>query len=207
MTFSNLLSNSITPLVIDTSVLINLYACKQGEIVLRTIPNNKIIAQLVVDEFNRGTELQQQFLRNLLDAGVLSSTELTDNEYVIFEELTTIDPTIDDGEAATIAIAVTRNSSALIDDNKGRKRARKLAPTLGLAFSIDLFVHPPVRAALGPGADIETLLCALRIGRMQIPPERVDEVITLIGLKQALLCPSLPGHKERKAKHSKANLT
>lgn len=184
ITVSNLLSNAITPLVIDTSVLINLYACKQGEVVLRTIPNDKIIAQLVVDELDRGRrELQRQFLKNLLYEGVLNSTEMTDNEYVLFEDLTTIEPTIDDGEAATIAISVTRNLSALIDDNKGRKRAGKLAPTLGLAFSIDLFVHPPVRAALGPGADIETLLCALQIGRMQIPPERVDKVITLIGLK------------------------
>ena len=104
---------------------------------------------------------------------------------------------LDDGEAATIAIAITRNLYCLIDEKKGRACAMVSMCRKDLAWSLDLLRHPKVVSTLGSVQAVDALYMALRDGRMRIHEDHCDHVVNIIGPKRALDCRSLPGYKVR----------
>jgi len=55
MTISSSLMNDETPLVLDTSVLINLHACTYGERILSALPHGIVIPQIVANELEHET--------------------------------------------------------------------------------------------------------------------------------------------------------
>ena len=59
-------------------------------------------------------------------------------------------------------------------------------------------MHDAVAAALGPD-HVETVVRALKIGRMRVPPEFVGELSQLIGPAHATQCVSLPKSARRTA--------
>ena len=120
--------------------------------------------------------------------------DTTDEEDEIFEKLVT---TLDDGESATIAIAVNRSFLPIIDEKKGRARAALLQRSLEPGWSLDLLRHPQVISTLGSPTDVDALFLALRESHMRIPEERTDEIIALIGEDRAKECTCLPGYKKR----------
>lgn len=196
MKFSSLLTDHQLPMVIDTSVVINLHACSYGVQIVAAIPNPILIPRIAVDELPVGTA-ERNFVQSLFDAGLVTPVELSDDEYVVFQELISISPTVDDGEAATIAVSHGRNIVAIIDDRKGRARATTLVPSSEPGWSLDLFSHAQAISQLGNGVHAEALYLALYKGRMRIPAERTDEVISLVGIQRAKDCTCLPGYKER----------
>jgi predicted nucleic acid-binding protein len=200
MSCSSSLINIADPLVIDTSVLINLHACKYGERILSAIPNDVVVPEIVAGELEHETSRrngEHPFLHGLVTSGIVALAAMTDAEYEIFHELTSTSPSLDDGEAATIAIAEARHFLPVIDERRGRRRASALMKTRTPGWSLDLFHHPTAIAVLGDQLVIEALYLALRDGRMRIPSESVDNVIALIGMERSQDCTCLPGYRDR----------
>lgn len=204
MTSSSSLNDIRQPLVLDTSVLINLHACTYGEKVLQALPNDIVIPSTVAEELEKETSRnggERSFLASMAEKKTLTVTDLTDDEYELFGNLVAGPPSLDDGEAATIAIAATRAFHPVIDERKGRACAA--APPLSLqpSWSLDLLDHPGVVQSLGDQAVQDAIYLALRDGRMRIPAECSDAVIAKIGLRRALDCSSLPGFKNLQKLH------
>jgi predicted nucleic acid-binding protein len=203
MSCSSSLTDIADPLVLDTSVLINLHACKHGERILAAIPNDIVIPDIVAEELEHETSRRNgefSFLNSLIANGIAVLVNLTDAEYELFQTLTSTSPSLDDGEAATIAVAVTRYFLPVIDERKGRARAGILMKERSPGWSLDLFRHPTTLAALGDHFAVEALYFALRDGRMRIPLESADAVIGLVGMERSRDCTCLPGYRERFAK-------
>ncbi|MBW7851426.1 MAG: DNA-binding protein [Rhodospirillales bacterium] len=201
MTFSSSLTDDRRPLVLDTSVLINLHACTYGERILRAVPNDILVPRIVASELEHETSRrngEHSFLHGLVESGEVALADLTEEEYAPFSMLTSGSPSLDDGEAATIAIAATRRLNCLIDEKKGRARATLSMDQKEPAWSLDLLRHPQVVTALGQERAIEVLFLALRDGRMRIHEDHCDHVVNLIGPSRALECRSLPGYKLRR---------
>lgn len=200
MICSSSLIDIADPLVLDTSVLINLHACKYGERILTAIPNDILVPEVVAGELEHETSRRNgeySFLHGLVAGGIVTLANLTDAEYEIFYELTSTSPSLDDGEAATIAVAATRRLLPVIDERRGRTRAGILMKARAPGWSLDLFRHPTAVAVLGNQPAVEALYLALRDGRMRIPSDRADGVIALIGNERSRDCSCLPGYRER----------
>jgi predicted nucleic acid-binding protein len=200
MSCSSFLIDYLRPLVLDTSVLINLHACMHGEQILTAVPNDILIPEIVAGELEHETSRrngEQRFLHNLVANRAVALTNLSDAEYDIFQMLTSNSPSLGDGEAATIAIAATRHFSPVIDEKRGRARAAAFPGMGQLGWSLDIFRHPHVTAKLGSEAAVDALYLALRDGRMRIPLESCDSIIALIGIERSIDCTCLPGYRER----------
>lgn len=84
MTFSSSLADDRRPLVLDTSVLINLHACTYGERVLTAITNDIVIPDVVAGELDHETSRRngdQSFLHDLITRGKVTVIGMTDAEY------------------------------------------------------------------------------------------------------------------------------
>ena len=198
MTCSSFLADDLTPLVLDTSVLINLHACSYGEQILAAIPNSLAVPEIVVRELEHETSRtngEHQFLANLIAQQQVRQVPLDKPGWQIFEKLTSAKPSLGDGEAATIAIAATGHFRPVIDDAKGRRSVELMMSKNAAAWSLDLLVHPAVQESLGNDTYIEAVYLALRDGRMRIDGGQCDAVVELIGIPRASNCPSLPGFK------------
>lgn len=186
------------PLVLDTSALINLHACSYGERVLQALPNDIVIPKTVAEELEKETSRkggERSFLTSMAAKKALTVADMTDDEYELFGNLVAGPPSLDDGEAATIAIAATRTLHPVIDERKGRICAAAPPFSLRPSWSLDLLDHPGVVKSLGDQAAQDAIYLALRDGRMRVPAQRSDDVIVRIGLGRALECSSLPGFK------------
>lgn len=193
------------PLVLDTSALINLYASSRGEAILAALPMEILVPRTVSDELDRETNRmsgQAGFVAGLAQRAIVRATEMSEGESDLFLELTSTSPSLDDGEAATLAIAQARGLIAVIDERKGRNRAAPLLAPEAPWWSLDLFRHSGVVAALGPQVAAEALYFALLRGRMRIAAEHADAVIDLIGWERARKCTCLPNYRQRFALES-----
>lgn len=189
-----------TSLILDTSVVINLHASAHGEEVLAALPFRLATPGIVSDELNRQSSKssgERDFLAQAYKLGLIERIEMTDDEYQMFTKLVVLAPSLDDGEAATIAIARSREFVPVIDERKGRARALAIMSQQSPAWSLNLIRHPTVVSKLGEQAATEALYNALYRGRMRIAPDHADQVISVIGLEQASRCTCLPGYKER----------
>lgn len=187
-------------LIIDTSVVINLHGCTYGAEILSAIPNQVVVPEIVAAELDNERSRrtgEHAFFQSLVDAGNIGIVSLTEAEYKVYEELVSGSPSLDDGEAATVAVAASRKLFPIIDDKKGRNGALSLMAKEEPGWSLDLFRHSAVILSLGEGQALEALFRSLRDARMRIPPDRADEVIALIGVDRAKECKCLPGYKDR----------
>ncbi len=84
MTFSSSLANVPRPLVLDTSVLINLHACSYGDRVLTAVANDIVVPDIVAAELGHETSRlngDDSFLHSLIDRGKVHVASMTDVEY------------------------------------------------------------------------------------------------------------------------------
>lgn len=200
MTYLNSLINNLCPLVLDTSVLINLDSSEYGNEILQHIPNEIFIPRIVREELERDldkSESERNFIDHLVTKGQAHFTDLTRLEYEEFSRLVSGTTSLGDGEAATIAISVSRSYLPVIDERKGRVCVQELLSGTEAGWSLDLFLHSSVIAALGMETVADALYFALRFGRMRVHEDHCNQVVDLIGVSRALNCPSLPGFKHR----------
>jgi len=194
------------PLVLDTSVLINLHASTHGGRILGCLPNDILVPEIVASELDHETSKnngEYTFIHDLVATRKVRIVALNEREYELFENLVSRSPTLDDGESATIAIATLRGCLPIIDERKGRQRAHEQAPGKQPGWSLDLFRHPKVVAELGVALSTEALYFALRYGRMRIHEKHCDDVVSLIGIQRALECNCLPSYKLRRQQWQK----
>jgi len=160
MIYLNSLADNLMPLVLDTSVLINLHASRRGYEILDALPNSVVLPQIVASELEHETSKKNgeyKFIQDLLVSKNVSLTGLREHEYDIFQSLVSRNHSLDDGEAATIAIAASRGYLPIIDERKGRKRAQALITDKQPGWSLDLFRHPKATTKLGPALSLDAL--------------------------------------------------
>ena len=202
MTCLSSLSDTLTPLVLDTSVLINLHACGFGDQVLRAIPNNIFLPETVIVELDHETSHtngDNGFIQRLIAEKVAQVAPMDDAATHLFETLICSPVSLDDGEAATIAVAISRSFLPVVDERKGRARAQSMMKGQPPLWSLDLLVHPSVQSMLPNDGYTDAVYLALREGRMRIDEGRCDSVIQLIGIDRAKECTSLPVFRKRSA--------
>lgn len=183
MSYSSSLIDVADSLVLDTSVLINLHACMYGERILSALPNHIVISDVVAGELELEASRRDgeySFLNSLITNGIVTLVSLTETEFEVFQTLTSTTPSLDDGEAATIAVAACRNYLPVLDERKGRSRVPANCDGNLPCWSLDIFQHPQVIEILGVPDSTEALYLALRKGRMRVHEDHCDHVVGLI---------------------------
>lgn len=184
-------------LVADTSAVINLNASGSAREIIRAIPNRLVVAETILFELEAGKRQGHQdadYLKELINEGLVETLSMGDIGLRHFEELV-IGPatdTLDDGEAATIAIAIEHRGIALIDERKAHRLCSKRYPDLRTGCTVDIFAHPAVLRTLGEQKLALSVLSALTYARMHVLPHHVDWVVKLVGPDRAAYCNSLP---------------
>lgn len=191
------LSDPTALVIIDTSTAINLSATGFAGEILQALPNRAVVIDVVSAELEKGRthgRHDADLLKELVASDLIQIKLLGESAEEIFENLVIgiAAETLDDGEAATIAYAVTQDEIAIIDERKANRICKEKFPSLRLGSTLDLIAHPDVIKTLGQQRVSQVLLNALQNARMRVLPHHVEWVIERIGVKQAALCTSLP---------------
>lgn len=188
--------DSAIPAVLDASAVINLNGTGMAELILKALACDLIVAVDVVEELADGIgngRRDAELLGKLIGAGLVRAAPFGQDGMDLFERLT-VGPsreTLDDGEAATIALASELGAAAVIDERKGRRLCGETAPHVRIVSSVDIFIHPGVQAALGEKLG-DALFGALSTARMHVLPQYHAWVVGLLGPERSMLCKSLP---------------
>jgi predicted nucleic acid-binding protein len=186
------------PLVVDASVMINLLGTGSPGTLLKGHGLPVLMVEEAFAEVKRhpisGHDAAPD-LAQLIAEGVLEILPLGDMARRTFHDLTANDLTggLDDGEAATIALAIAHSAHAVpvIDEKKAaRLFAGQWAQRI-LISSITLLAQPQVRCQLDESDFADALFSALRHARMRIPIEARSWVRGVIGSDRAAQCSCL----------------
>lgn len=183
--------------VADASVTINLCASGVGDRILAALPFRVSMAPEAIAEVTgdrRTGRADNVVLQQFLASGLIERVELDDVAQQVFTELVigTAAETLDDGEAATIAIAVSRGLTVAVDETKANSLCDRRFPSLSRIASSDLFTCEDVCLALGAETHIAAIFNALRFARMRVDNLHLSQIIRLLGPTRLLHCPSLP---------------
>lgn len=198
MRYSSCLTDQESLLVLDTSVIINLYASKGAFDVLDALTNPVVVTDVVINELrgeHNASEEQRAMLEGFLTDGRIKIVSLKEQGLEIFARMISSPCSLDDGEAATIAYALENDAVPVLDERKGTSKYLDECPAYAVPSSIDLFLHPSVMARLGTDRLGNLLYLSLKDARMRIPLDARDDVIDMIGIERAMDCRSLPGYK------------
>lgn len=185
------------PLVADASVWINLLAGGRAVDVLRVLPKPTIIPSIALGELERGRDKGRSAhagITSLIAAGYVTVIDLPEEAEDVYLSLVAgrASQTLDDGEAATLALALHLGATALIDERKAISIAAARFPLLTVATTTDLLLSTQVRAVLDAGQLAEALFSSLMEARMRVPDDLLDEVCACLGPDRTQLCLSLP---------------
>jgi predicted nucleic acid-binding protein len=184
-------------LVADTSTAINLHASGSAREILRALPNRVVVAEAILVELEAGKQRGRRdadHLKALIMDGFAEVITMGDVGAQHFEALVigSAAETLDDGEAATIAVALEHRGIAVIDERKAHRLCRQRYPELRTGCTVDIFAHPDVRRALGEQKLASSVRSALMHARMHVLLHHADWVVKLIGPDNAAHCNSLP---------------
>ena len=135
---------------VDTSTVINLNATERAPEIIQALESKIVVVDVVQSELEGGRRNGRRdadLFHRLATEGMVDIVALDDAAAVHFEGLV-IGPavaTLDDGEAATIAYAVTRNATAVIDERKATQICAQRFPALTVCSTVDLLAQPEVR--------------------------------------------------------------
>jgi predicted nucleic acid-binding protein len=197
MGLSSAPTNPAAPLVADASTIINLVATGSAPAILNALPHRLAVVDVVPAELETGRARGWKTiegLKTLLVEKMLDLVTLPEQADAHFEGLVVgaAADTLDDGEAATIAYALSHNAVAVIDERKATRICAERFPHLALASTVDILCHPEVQRQLGADALGRAVYTALREGRMSVLPGHVEWVVSTIGSERAAMCGSLP---------------
>ena len=184
------------PVVLDTSVVINLNATGCADAILRALPNRCIVVEQVSLELQVGRRTGRgdaDALAMLIEQKLVEHAQVGDTGMRHFTTLVTgsAAETLDDGEAGTIACAVEQGAVALVDERKAIRICAERFPSLGIGCTVDVLAQRHVQAALGSSL-ADAVFNALDRGRMRVPDHHGQWVLDLIGVTRAAACRSLP---------------
>lgn len=185
------------PLVADASVWINLIAGGRALDILRALGQPTIIPNIALGELERGRDKGRSAAKGLsalIDTGHVAVVDLPPAAEDVYLSLVAgrASQTLDDGEAATLALALDLGATALIDERKAIGIAAIRFPTLSVATTSDLLLSDRIRSVLTPVDLSDALFATLAEARMRVPDHLLDEVCACLGPKKTRLCPSLP---------------
>ena len=185
------------PLVADASVWINLVAGGRAVDLLRALVKPTIIPSIALGELERGRERGRSAyggITPLIAAGYVTVIDLPEAAEDIYLSLIAgrASKTLDDGEAATLAIALHLGATALIDERKAIGIAAARFPNLTVATTTDFLLSAHVRSVLDADTLAAALFASLTQARMRVPDHLIDEVCACLGPDRARLCLSLP---------------
>ncbi|TGR65555.1 hypothetical protein EN837_21990 [bacterium M00.F.Ca.ET.194.01.1.1] len=183
-------------LVADTSVIINLNATGLASEILRTL-NVVLQASVVVkDELivdrNNGRH-DRGLAADLAASGLLEFCDFDLEGEELFESLVmgSAEATLDDGEAATLALAMSSGLPAVIDERKANRIAGDRFPEIKLLSTADLLSSELLIVSLGAGSVAAAVFNALRDARMAVPELHHRWIVELLG-ERVSDCRSLP---------------
>ncbi len=202
------------PLVADASVWINLIASGLATDVLRALPTPTLIPRIALDELKRGQEKGHSAYAGVLPliaeghADVIDLPEAAEDTYLTLVA-GPASQTLDDGEAATLALALHFGATALIDERKAISIAAAQYPDLIVATTSDVLLRTNVRSAVDEATLANGLFAALTKARMRVPEHLLGQVCECLGPERARRCLSLParirgGMMEKGTKASRA---
>jgi len=182
--------------VADASAVINLVASGAVSEIARVLPAPIRVPKAVALELENGRSRwnTSSDLAELASAGIIEIVDLDDAAAKHFETLVvgTAAETLDDGEAATIAHALTDNLEALVDERKACRICAERYAALSVTTTVELLLDPEIEAELGHDGVADALFRALSCGRMRVPSPHLEHVVTILGTERAALCNSLP---------------
>ena len=172
------LLNDLLPsgiVILDASVLINLFGCGEPVAVLAGLGEKCLMEQRTLREVQKhpipGFDLNVP-LSALLAAGTLEEARMTEDEYETYLTFVSgpLGTRLDDGESAALAIA-GRGASIILDERKARRRARECVKDVVIASSLQLMVTSGCRQAWSV-QQVRDLVAAARLhSRMGVPRE------------------------------------
>lgn len=185
-------------LVLDASVVINLLGCGIGSEILAVLPGKALIADRVERELRyhpvKGLEIDEP-MRHWKSQAILETVVM--DESMLFRYLDLVHrPSpdhLDDGEAASIAVAEELGAAVVLDERRARRMVSEQFTTLNLQSTAGLFRL----AANTDVLDRETLATALYQALIKaqmrvVPEELIAWVVAVIGRERASQCRSLP---------------
>lgn len=142
----------------------------------------------------KGEEIGLSLMR-LKSVGILTEVPLGHSGRAIYEELVGdgIGGGLDDGEAATIALAIEHATTtiAVLDEKKATRMFQERWPARLAVGTLTLLGLKDTRGTLSEEALADACFNALKHARMRVPREAVDWVINLIGAERASTCRAL----------------
>jgi len=181
----------------DTSVVINLDATGYFDQILDAVPNRLLVPEEVQNEVRRGEAggaHEENAVWTIIERGQAKVAALTLDGLERFRSLTSgrASETLGDGEAATIACALSLGAIALIDERKALRISAERFPSLVTATTLDVLAHPLIESNLAPSRLSKAVFHALTRARMRVPPHYLPWVVDLIGADNVGKCNSLP---------------
>lgn len=181
-------------LIADASVVIGLNASGHARRIIQLTERRVIVSENAGNELALGAQFghdDSAQLDALVAVGLVERMALDAMAMKTYEALIdgTYGETLDDGEAATIAIAVRHGGVAVIDERKARRMCAQHFPDIVQGCTTQWLLGAE---ALGRPAHAEAMLNALQKGRMRVPSAHLNDVVALIGPDAARACPSLP---------------
>jgi predicted nucleic acid-binding protein len=162
-------------LVLDTSVLINLLATEAMEAILDALAVPCHAPEQVVAEVRRHPVTGVIFpadshpLRTMSSGVSILSLEGAELDLFLGIVGAPASDALGDGEAAAIAVAVSRGLDLVVDDRKARRLLRERFGQVRTYWTVDLLQAHPVVAALDHSWADECFAKAQRFGRMHVP--------------------------------------
>jgi hypothetical protein len=190
------LEDSLEALVLDASVLINLLGSRMARQILAalgvpSVVEETTLLEVLVDPQDGSSATPA--IDDLILSGSLLCERMDDDGLTSFISLVGAEPPDDlgDGEAATLAHALRRSATAVIDERKATRIARTQFPNLNVCSSLDIFACSRVVEALGADALSDALFGAVKFARMRVSVEYDDWVRGIPGPQRIAECRSL----------------
>ena len=189
--------------IADASVVINLNATGCAAAILDALLYRVAVTDVVATELGedrRSGRNDAALLNELTAAGRIAILPLDEAAAPLFGSLVAgaAAETLDDGEAASIAVAVRCGAIVAIDERKARRICARRFPGLRLLSTAELLLDAEVASKLGRVMQSDAVFRALQTARMRVLPEHADRVVQLIGADRAWQCPSLPKAARRR---------
>jgi len=161
------------PVILDTSVALNLLATGAGLSVLESLDLDCFVCSAVVDEtiYIRSGDPAQPREAVSLGPWLLSGAVKAVNPGSPLEEELYVQfaADLDDGEAMSLAICRARGYALATDDRKARRIAGQLARPHVQLSTAQIVHHWAVRTGVAPG-ELKRVLSAIELRARFIPP-------------------------------------
>lgn len=193
-------------IVVDTSVIINLNATgRAGDIVrafgVKLRASDVVRDELLADRF--GARNDAEMAAALVSQELLEFVEFDDEGERIFASLVSgsAAETLDDGEAATLAVGKVLGNTVVIDERKALRIAAERYAGMHIIATVDILCSERVVTKLGAEQVGDLIFNSLMGARMFVPERHHGLIVDLLG-PRAIDCHSLPAALRQAARQA-----